>query len=84
MEAIKKDELMEQFEKDLGVVECTRQAGTRTVGDVGGEHGRYFRREKENGGMEFDVDGGEEKGGTAGKVKDEKARARTVRQRLKI
>ena len=81
-EAIKKDELMEQFEKDLGsgAVDTLSKMETKQAQHMLTKLEENI--EKENGGMEFDVDGGKDKGGTAGeRRKRESGRKKEVRIR---
>ena len=71
-EAVKKDELMGQFEKDLGsgALDTLSRMETKQAQDMltklEENMAGISEEKKENGGMEFDVDGRKEKGGTAG------------------
>ena len=71
-EAFKKDELMEQFGKDLGsgAVDTLSKMEIKQAQDVLTKLEENMvgvsEEKKENSGVEFDVNGGKEKGGIAG------------------
>ena len=71
-DAIKKDELMEQVETDLGsgAVDALSKMETTQVQELltklEGNLAGISDESRKNSGLELDVDGGEEKGGTTG------------------